>query len=115
MDTQWHSLPLDEVTRRLATSPSGLSSKDANAARLKAGPNVLPRPAQKSLLAVAASQLNSPLIFLLLVAAVVSALTGELADAASLPVRGPALARPQKRLLPMVLGASDPVDECPSS
>ena len=82
MDTQWHSLPLDEVTRRLATSPSGLSSKDANAARLKAGPNVLPRPAQKSLLAVAASQLNSPLIFLLLVAAVVSALTGELADAA---------------------------------
>lgn len=42
-------------------------------------------------------------------------LQGELADAGALPVRGPSSTRPQKRLLPMVLGTSDTVDECPSS
>jgi P-type Ca2+ transporter type 2C len=82
MDPEWHSLPLNEVMARLATTPGGLTTSQADAVRHSAGPNVLPQKAQKSLLAIAARQLNSPMIYLLLVVAIVSAVTGEFADAA---------------------------------
>jgi calcium-translocating P-type ATPase len=82
MDMEWHSLPLIELTHRLASSTEGLSSAYVDTVRRRVGPNLLPQPNQRSFLAVAGSQLNSPLIYLLLVAAVVSALTGEFADAA---------------------------------
>lgn len=82
MDTEWHSLSPDEVMGRLATTQGGLSSVTADAVRERVGPNILPQGPRKSVVAIAASQLNSPMIYLLLIAGVVSALTGELADAA---------------------------------
>jgi len=81
MDTEWHSLPLRDLMARLATTPGGLTAAQADDVRQRVGPNVLVQKARKSLLAVAASQLNSPMIFLLLVVAIVAAATGELADA----------------------------------
>ena len=77
----WQSLPLPEVLNRLETTPLGLSYAAADAVRSGAGPNLLP-DARRCTLLIALSQLNSPRIHLLLIAAVVSAFTGELSDAA---------------------------------
>ncbi len=77
----WHALPVDETAQRLGVSLAGLTAAEA-ATRLQTyGPNALPEPRPRSLLGIFVGQLRSPLIYLLLAAAVAAVALGELADA----------------------------------
>ncbi len=82
MGPDWHNLVLTDVLERLASRREGLSSAAADAVRRVAGPNILPEASSRSALSVIVGQLNSPMIYLLLIAAAVSAATGEWVDAA---------------------------------
>ena len=79
------SLSSDQVLDRLGTGTAGLAEAEA-ASRLAAyGPNAV-RTHRASALAVLARQVNSPLLWLLVAAAAVSAFVGEGVDAAIIGV-----------------------------
>lgn len=80
--TDWHALTVDEVYQQQHTHPSGLSESESTARLTKYGPNELPRPASRSLLARLWEQFNNLLIYVLLIAAMVSLLMGHWIDSA---------------------------------
>ena len=68
----WHTLSADEVLLRIGTRPEGLTSADA-AERLKThGPNVIPRGKGDTALDLIWRQINNPLIWVLIVSALVA-------------------------------------------
>jgi Ca2+-transporting ATPase len=78
----WHHLEVDEVLERLRTMREGLSSEEAKRRLQRFGPNRLAteeaiQPAQ-----ILLRQMQSPLIYILIAAAVVTALLGALIDTA---------------------------------
>ncbi|MPZ59202.1 MAG: HAD-IC family P-type ATPase [Rhizobiales bacterium] len=77
---RWHALSIAEVYRRLRSGPKGLTSAEAGRRLDQCGPNSLPEPARRRLATIVLGQLKSPLIFLLLGAAVVSIAVGEYKD-----------------------------------
>jgi magnesium-transporting ATPase (P-type) len=77
MQISWHSISGDEVLARLDSRPEGLSEKEA-ARRLKEhGPNRLPEDRPASPLIRFLRQFHNVLIYVLLAAAVITALMGE--------------------------------------
>jgi P-type Ca2+ transporter type 2C len=76
-----HAHPVDEVLRELGSRPSGLCPGEVRDQRARHGANALPRPKPPSVLRVALRQFASPLIYILLVAAIVSAAIGDVTDA----------------------------------
>lgn len=70
-----------ELTRRLRSSPDGLASREAADRLREYGPNEVRAERPLSRLRVLLGQLRSPLLLLLVFAAVASALTGEWLDA----------------------------------
>jgi magnesium-transporting ATPase (P-type) len=80
--TAWHALSAEEALARAGSGRDGLDEAEA-ARRLAAdGPNVLPRAAGEGPWRILWRQLDSPLILVLIGAAVVAALLGERTDAA---------------------------------
>ncbi|MGW8248780.1 MAG: cation-translocating P-type ATPase [Acidiferrobacterales bacterium] len=76
-----HTITVDECCDRLQTSPQGLSS-DAVQLRLQVfGPNSLPRKKSAGPLLIFIRQFANPLIYILLIAAVLSLLVREWTDA----------------------------------
>ena len=76
-----HATPTEEVLRAFRSSPHGLSQTEA-AARLKEfGPNKLPESKTLSLGTVFLRQFASPLIYVLLAAAILSVIIQEWSDA----------------------------------
>lgn len=78
--TNWHFLPLSEIYSRFDSSESGLISAQVDTARKKFGPNVLPSSPPHSIIGLFFSQFLSPLILILVAAAAVIALMGDIAD-----------------------------------
>ena len=77
----WHAADLQEVLQRLGVTDAGLTSSTAQHRLEQYGPNALPEPRRRSLLAIILAQLRSPLIYLLLAAAAVSLWLQEFDDA----------------------------------
>ncbi len=77
-----HAAAVDQVLSALRTSPHGLSRAEAADRLLKLGPNALPHTPPPSGFRVFLSQFASPLIYVLLLAALVSLVIHEWADAA---------------------------------
>lgn len=78
----WHVKEADAVLKSLSTSsPAGLSDTEAKERAKKYGPNVLPEAVARSGLAILIDQVKSVPVALLTVAAVISVLTGGMADA----------------------------------
>ncbi|MBN8233317.1 magnesium-translocating P-type ATPase [Corallococcus macrosporus] len=73
--------PLPALLSSLETSAEGLSAAEAARRLEAAGPNALETARRPSRLRVLGSQLKSPLVFLLLIAASISAFTGDWTDA----------------------------------
>jgi Mg2+-importing ATPase len=80
--TAYWSRDATELASMLGSGPEGLSRSDAAARLDRYGPNELRERSTLSRLGVLGSQLRSPLLLLLVFAAVASALTGEWIDAA---------------------------------
>lgn len=76
----WTS-PAASLLRTLGTSTAGLSAAEAAARLAASGPNALGRGGRGSAVLVFARQFRSPLVLILVFAAIVSAFVGELAEA----------------------------------
>ncbi len=81
-DFMWFEKSLDEIIKEFNTDiVNGLSSEEALARKNKYGPNKLAEKKKKSILKLLFEQINDVLIYILLAAAVISALLGEVSDA----------------------------------
>ncbi|PWF43623.1 HAD-IC family P-type ATPase, partial [Massilia glaciei] len=79
----WHALEVDAAILRLdSDAAAGLSSQEAARRVIEHGPNALPEGARRSHLALLLRQFQSPLIYILFVAAALAAATGHWGDAA---------------------------------
>lgn len=77
----WHFLQVDEVIKVLGSNITyGLSHADAKKRLQQIGPNELPKPKRRTILSVFFHQFLSPLIYLLLIAAVIAFFIGEAHD-----------------------------------
>ena len=72
--------PLDELERQLGASSNGLSSTEADARLLRCGANTLDSRQKYSFLLKVLSRFRNPLVLILLVAAVISGFTGDVAS-----------------------------------
>jgi len=77
---KWYQLDEPEVFNKLQTSEDGLSEERAQKLLETHGPNKLPEGKGVSRLKILIHQFTSPLIYILLVAAVVTAILGEYID-----------------------------------
>lgn len=79
---QWHHLPAYEVAELLGSQwETGLTTKEAAARRTRFGPNELPMQKQRNAWMQFLLQFHQPLIYILLVATVITALLQEWVDA----------------------------------
>ncbi|MFO7589961.1 MAG: HAD-IC family P-type ATPase [Acidimicrobiia bacterium] len=77
----WHALDREDVASRLATRHEGLTSDEVEERRVRHGPNELEEIPPPSPLTILVHQFTSPLIYLLLLATVVTVVLGEYIDA----------------------------------
>ena len=77
-----YQLSLDELLEKLRTTSAGLTNDVATERLLAFGPNQLREEQKRSLLQMLYEQYRNPMIILLLIAALVSGVIGELADTA---------------------------------
>lgn len=77
----WYQFDKEEIFHALKSSHEGLGLADITARRQKYGPNRIPKPKGKSILLIFFSQFLSPLIYVLIAAAIISLAVGEFSDA----------------------------------
>ncbi|HEU17275.1 MAG TPA: ATPase, partial [Methanolinea sp.] len=68
----WHTLPVEEVYGKLSSGPGGLSEEEVVHRLQQFGPNELPARKPPGIITIFLHQFKSPLIYILLVAAVIS-------------------------------------------
>lgn len=78
--THWHHLPIEEVLKQLETSTSGLSGDQARQRLSRAGENRLPSPKRRGPLMRLLLQFHNVLIYVLLLAAGLTAIIGDWVD-----------------------------------
>jgi magnesium-transporting ATPase (P-type) len=83
---RWFSKTGGEVLSELESEASGLASAEANKRLRQFGPNEVVREKPKSALFYFSKQINQPLIYVLLAAAIVTGYLGEWADTAAILV-----------------------------
>jgi magnesium-transporting ATPase (P-type) len=76
-----HALSAEQALARLASDPGGLDKKEASERLARVGPNALPRGQPPTLAGIFLGQFRSPLIYVLLLAALISLGVGEWSDA----------------------------------
>lgn len=82
----WHSKTADEVLTLLGVDSDGLSAEEARQRLARYGPNELLEQRHRSPLLILAEQFTNVMVAVLVAAAVVSALTGDVKDAAVISV-----------------------------
>ena len=86
-DDKWHTLTSDEVARRLETNPqSGLSSEHAASRLAHVGPNALQEKRARSPWRMLLDQFSDFMIIVLICAAVVSGIVGDVEDTVAIIV-----------------------------
>src|SRR3989344_5993944 len=78
----WHSHDISYVFERLNTQDGGLTSNEAKRRLVENGPNILPVGKIQGIFGIFLNQFKSPLIYVLIVAAIVVTLLGEIMDGA---------------------------------
>ncbi len=77
----WHSLSIEEVIKKLKTDPrKGLSEKEVEARQQKFGKNKLPEEKSLSRFKIFLEQFKSPLVYILLVAGIITLFLKEYTD-----------------------------------
>jgi len=84
--TDWHCLDAEQALAAVDATPGGLTRAEARRRLAQAGPNVLPSEPPPGWLAIGLRQLKSPLIYVLLAAAVAALALGDFTDAAFIAV-----------------------------
>lgn len=86
MMNNWHSWPTEQVFGEIKSSSRGLSSEDATKLLLEKGPNELVEKAKRTLFMMFLDQFKDFMIIVLIAAAIIAGLTGEVADTISIIV-----------------------------
>ena len=76
----WHNLTTDEVYDATKSSPLGLTSKNAEEKLTQVGPNELQEGRKKSAASILLAQFKDVMILVLLAAAIISGIVGDLKD-----------------------------------
>ncbi|MDD3735484.1 MAG: HAD-IC family P-type ATPase, partial [Candidatus Pacebacteria bacterium] len=76
----WHSLSIEETFEKLKTSKSGLSQEEVERRLLKYGKNKLPEEKSLSTLKIFFDQFRSPLVYILIIAGVITLFLKEYTD-----------------------------------
>ncbi|MFV8270137.1 cation-translocating P-type ATPase [Flavobacterium sp. GT2N3] len=76
----WHLLPLLEIAEKLHTSPTGIDDATASERLRKHGKNQIEDKKKKTIVQMILSQLSDFMILILIAAAVISGLIGDLSD-----------------------------------
>ncbi|MFW5805420.1 MAG: cation-translocating P-type ATPase [Bacteroidales bacterium] len=76
----FHSYSVDEAMQRLKTERKGLDSEDAKKREEKYGPNKLPEKKQTNILDLIVKQFKDFLVLILVIAAIISWLSGSMVD-----------------------------------
>lgn len=76
----YHSLPVQKVLELVDSSPNGLTQIEVEKRQKKYGPNVLPEKKKTTTLSLFLSQFKSPLVYILLIGAVISFALKEFID-----------------------------------
>lgn len=76
----WHALTIEQVFGELDSVPNGLSEAQAQARLREYGPNQMERGSRRSWLKILWRQFADPLVYVLLVAALLAALMGKITD-----------------------------------
>ncbi len=82
--SHWHTLSVPEALRRTRSTPEGLSAAEARARLAHDGANDLPAPERTSFWRILLRQVSSVITLLLLAAATVALISGDLLDAAAI-------------------------------
>ncbi len=77
----WHNLSVKDVLYNLKSSHNGLASDKAKRRLKKYGKNILPTKKKFTTLVIFINQFKSPLVYILLIAALISFVLGEMIDA----------------------------------
>ncbi len=77
---KWYQIETEKIFEKLETSSTGITSEDAKERLKEHGPNRLPEGKGVGALAIIIHQFTSPLIYILMVAAVITAFLGEYID-----------------------------------
>lgn len=77
----YHTHSISSIFEQLDTSKAGLSSKDADERISRYGPNTIPESKTYSIFSIFIDQFKSPIIYILLIAAMVSLVIKEFTDA----------------------------------
>jgi magnesium-transporting ATPase (P-type) len=81
MDAVYHQITVEEALRQLKSDKPGLTHGEVIRRQEEYGRNTMPQPKSKSLVGIFLHQFLSPLIYVLIAAAIISAATGDLKDA----------------------------------
>src|SRR5690349_58549 len=81
MATLYHQLSAEDALKNLSAQPTGLTPAEVSERQKKYGKNTIPQPKSKSLLMIFIHQFLNPLIYVLVGAAIISVVTGDLKDA----------------------------------
>ncbi|HQY12804.1 MAG TPA: cation-translocating P-type ATPase [Ferruginibacter sp.] len=76
----WHRLSIEETFELLDTTPQGLAASDAEEKLLQYGPNELQEGKKKSIAGMLLAQFKDVMILILLAAAIISGIIGDLTD-----------------------------------
>lgn len=77
----WHLLPLSEITQKLKTGPSGIDSTTATQRLSEYGENKIAEKKKKTLLQKLLNQFTDFMILILIAAAIISGILGDMTDA----------------------------------
>ena len=81
MKDSYEFLTKDEAMKKLKTTIGGLSSSEAKRRTKKYGLNELPKEKQKNIFQIFLESINDPIIYVLIVATILSFIVGEVVDA----------------------------------
>lgn len=77
----WHALPIEQVFETLRSDQNGLTRDEATRRLAEHGKNTLPLRRPPGIVEIVLHQFRSPLIYILLIAGLISILVGDLKDA----------------------------------
>lgn len=80
MKEDWYLMSPREIYKKLETDSKGLTEKNAEYRLNKFGKNVLPKGKKKTFINVFLNELNSPIIYILIIAMILSFIVGEIID-----------------------------------
>jgi Ca2+-transporting ATPase len=78
--TDWYNLGVDKVLEHFESCQEGLSSQQAKKRLAEQGENIIPQKGQRSWLIILLAQFTDFMIVVLIIAAIISGVVGELAD-----------------------------------